>query len=274
MQKIYWIKYLALISLTITLFGCSARKRAKQMTCVSIKSDELFQKIHDASLTYNWYQSKLDVKLETSKEKQEFKASLRIKKDSAIWSSIKVMSIPVALTLISQDSVKALVKQPKKQYLEAEMNYLQDQFNIDADYFALQDILSGRPIMVNKSTNYFVQCIDNELWMMTHSEKQAEKALKKRQDDMPYIIKYQINKTTYTIEKMEATKVVDGSQLIVNYNQFENIESYLIPTETSAYFYGIKDTVHLEFSSSKIKLNEPSTMPFNVTDSYEPIILE
>ena len=240
-----------------------------------MKSDELIQKIHKNTLNFDWYSSKMDVKLQMPNgDYQNFKASIRVRKDSAIWSSIKVMKIPVALTLISQDSIKSLIKQPKKQYLAAKTDYLQNKFNLDADYSALQDILSGQAILLDTERQYLVKCVDNELWLLSHTEKEAEKALKKRQDNEVYITKYLVNKETFLVEKVEALKIVDGSRLIVNYNQFESIEEQFIPTKTSAYFYGIKDTVQMDFSSSKIKLNNPADMPFNVTDSYEPIILD
>lgn len=275
MQKTYWIKHTALFLLAITFVACSARNRTKKIDCISINSGELIQKVYQNALNFDWYSSKINVKLKAPKDNsQDFKASIRIRKDSAIWSSVKVMSIPVALTIISEDSIKSLIKQPKKKYLAAETDYLKDRFNVDADYFAFQDILSGKPILFNKEFNYIAKCVDNQLWLMSHTEKQAEKALKKRQDDETYIVKYLINKETFVVEKIEALKIVDGSRLIVNYNEFESIEEQLIPTKTTAYFYGIKDTVQLDFESSKIKLNIPSDMPFNVTDSYEPIILE
>lgn len=275
MQKVYRFKHIAIIFFAFFFVSCSARKRAKKVECVSMKSIDLVQKIHENTLNFDWYSSKIDVKLKAPKDNnQSFKASIRIRKDSAIWSSIKVMSIPIALTIVSQDSLKALIKKPKKQYLISDIDYLKKQFNIDADYNALQDILSGRPIMLDESINYIAKCENNQLWLMTHSIKETEKALRKRQDDEAYIVKYLVNKETFMVEKMEALKIIDGSRLIVNYNEFESIEEQLVPTKTSAYFYGIKDTVQLDFSSSKIKLNTPSSMPFNVTDSYEPIILE
>ena len=275
MRKSSWIKYIFILTLVFTFVSCSVRRKAKKVDCISMKSNDLLKRIHRNTKDFDWYSSKIDVKLILPNDnKQDFKASIRIRKDSAIWSSIKVMSIPVALTLISQDSVKALIKQPKKQYLGADIDYLKKRFNIDADYFVLEDILSGRPLLLNDGSDYVALCIDNELWLMTHTQKEEEKVLKKRQGDEKYIVKYRINKETFVIEKIDALKIIDGTRLIVNYNQFENIEEQLIPTKTEAYFYGVKDTVQLNFSSSKIKLDKPTSMPFNVTDSYETIILE
>lgn len=275
MRKIFWIRHISVFLLAITLLSCSVRRKTKKVNCVSMNSGELIQKVSANSLSYDWFSSKLDVRFtNTKEEKQDFKASIRIRKDSAIWSSIKVMSIPVALTIVSQDSIKALIKQPKKQYLISDIDYLIKKFNVDADYFTLQNILSGQAILMDSSINYIAECRDNDLWLMTHTEKEANKALKKRQDDLDYIIKYKINKELFVVEEIIAQKVLDGSQLIVNYKQFESIEEQLIPSKTSAYFYSIKDSVKLDFSSSKIKLNKAYDMPFNVTDSYEQIILE
>lgn len=275
MKNNYWIKQSIIVSLAIIISACNVKKRASQTDCVSIKATELLEKIHQNTLMYSWYSSKLDAKLTTANENnQDFKSSIRIRKDSAIWTSVKVMSIPVATSVISTDSVKALVKQPNKRYLLTEIDYLQKKFNISADYFTLQDLLSGRPIMLNKDKQYVVMCIDNELWLMSHTEKEAEKAMRKPNEADEYIIKYKINKETFLVEKIDATRINDFSRIIVNYDQFETIEEQSIPTKTSAYFYSVKDTVQIDFSSSKIKLNEPFEMPFNITDSYAPIILE
>ncbi|MFP5470688.1 MAG: DUF4292 domain-containing protein [Bacteroidia bacterium] len=243
--------------------------------CVNEKADVVIKKIHDNALKFETYSSKIDVQLLMPNDNnQEFSASLRIKNDSAIWALVKVFGVPAATALITQDSVQALIKLPSKRYLAENISYLQNKFNITADYFMLEDILSGRPVSLNDEIDYFATCIDNQLWLMSHSLEEQKELNNSPILSNEMVIKYLINKENFYIEKIEATRLRDNAKLVVNYEAFEKIENAFVPTKTSAYFYTEKEAVQINITSSKIELNQAVEMPFSVTDKYEPIKIE
>jgi hypothetical protein len=268
-------KLLSIAIVIVFLASCKTKKQvASTVDCIKEEPSIIIQKIHDNALTFEQYSSKIDVKVKSSQMNQEFSASLRIQKDSAIWSAIKVFGIPVATALITTDSLKFLVKQPVRRYMIGDLNALQSRMGIAADYFTLEDLLSGRPVELSKNEQYFALCIDNNLWISTHSIQQ-EKELKNAPVALDEtIVKYLINKENYYIERIEAERLIDKSKLVVNYETFEKIDISYVPTQTTAYFYSEKENVTLQINSSKIELNKPFEMNFEVSNKYEVVIIE
>jgi hypothetical protein len=267
-------KYLSILVISFLFLSCKTKQPAvATIDCVKESPSVIIENIHANTLQYDWYSAKVDVKVTSSKMNQDFSASMRIRKDSAIWSAIKVMGIPVATSLITTDSLKVLVKQPMRRYMIGDINNLQTRANISADYFTLEDLLSGRPVELDSADIYHAMCIDNNLWLSTHTPMQ-ENELKKAPPSDVTIIKYLINKEFYYVERIEAHRLLDNSKLVVNYETFEKIEQSYVPTKTRAYFYSENEQVVIEVASSKIELNKPFEMPFEVNSKYEVVIIE
>lgn len=275
MTKNYMNKFLPFLLVLFVLASCKIRKEVSSIDCVSEKPEVVIQKIKDNALKYEWLSSKIDVKVQTSNDNnQEFSAILRIRKDSAIWTAVKVFGIPVATGLVTTDSVKALIKQPSKKYLFADIDFLQTKFNLPADYYTLEDILSGKPVGLSDSAKYHAICLEDKLWLMSHSLKEQNEFTKMPALPDVTVVKYLINKENFYIEKIEATRLKDNTRLVVNYKSFEKIENSFIPISTTAYFYSGENKVQIDIASSKIQLNEPLEMPFSITEKYEPINIE
>lgn len=220
----------------------------------------------------DWYGSKIATKLYQKGEKNTFKTSVRIRRDSLIWLSIMKGPIPVAKAMITKDSIKAVVT-INKQYLEKDYDFLKEKFGMELDYYMLQELLLGNPIGYNKRENYKLLKDSSFYLLSTHNKRQLEKALERlpRNEEKQYIMRYWINPSTFKTKNMLFNHLSDSSSLEINNISFKQEDEFMLPAEINLEAINPRDTVSIEMNVSKFKINKELSFPFKINPNYTKI---
>ena len=98
---------LVLISL-IVLSSCKTSKDVKKERTNYRNPEKVIDFTRANDLKYTTATMKANITLTDENRKLAFKASLRLKKDSVLWSSMTLLGIAGARTLITDDSIKVV----------------------------------------------------------------------------------------------------------------------------------------------------------------------
>ena len=110
----------------------------------------------------------------------DFKANIRIQKDSAIWMSISpALGIEIARVLVLNDSLKVLSKIPDNKFAYiSDIAALEDFLHFDLDLEDLENLLAGRPLGIDRVGGKFKSEIeDNQYLIATKYKRRIKKSM-------------------------------------------------------------------------------------------------
>jgi hypothetical protein len=133
--------------------GCRA-SRHKNVTVVGGDSTAAMMKSN--YFTYDWFSAHAKITVINDEGKTDFGATIKAKKDSAIWISLNAtfLNFEVYRIFITPDSVILMNKQDKEVQYRS-LDYLQEVTQIPFDFKTLQDILIGNPVFFEDSNAGF-----------------------------------------------------------------------------------------------------------------------
>lgn len=139
----------SIITLYILFFTSCAIHQGEKV----VRKEERVRNISNAKLykdvveNYREYKTinfnKIKVSYEQEGKTQEFRGSIRILKDSIIWLSFSKMGIEGLRVKLTPDSI-AFIDRLHKEYMTADYEYLNQRFNIELDYYLVQNILTNQ----------------------------------------------------------------------------------------------------------------------------------
>ncbi len=138
----------------MTLLSCKTYYPLGQVRARAISDKHLYQSVIDSGVHYkSFYVKRFSANVTIDGEKKNFKGSLKIQKDSAIWLSIRssIGGIEGMRILITPDSVK-VIDRIKKEFLISSFSFLNRRLGTELSFESLQAIF----------TNSLFQAINNE----------------------------------------------------------------------------------------------------------------
>lgn len=212
--------------------------------------------IQEVNFEYLHGKAKLNFKDE--KKEREVKANIRIRKDSVIWMDIQVVGISGARVLINKDSI-TIRSNVEKEYYVYEYTELTKRFNFKVDYYVLQAALLGNPIVPKAAEDVIGEDANFNL-------------LNQKQGTIS--IKNYINKESKKLERAELIEATSGSNLKINYSDFQPVGDKLFPYKgVIDVFYKtatgiINNSITVEYTKAEVGDRE-LRFPFNIPKRYD-----
>ncbi|SMO62035.1 DUF4292 domain-containing protein [Solitalea koreensis] len=257
MIRHYTIKPLILLSLSISLFACKAKKgivenkpiNKKELSEVE-KAKVLFNsKSDNAELAYEYFTARGKVGLVVDGKTTNASLNLRMKKDKVIWASIGLIGIEGARALITPDSVRIIIRFGNNSYFNKSFDYIRQITNKNIDFKTLQAILVGNKLYnFTDSADQFK--IQDLLYVITGVK-----------DSLQYVFNYN---NYYKTESFNVTNTAVGQNLDIHYGGFSTFADKLVPQEVNAAATSAGKQIGLEIRYNKIGINEPVDFPFSV----------
>lgn len=271
------IKNILLISLLIFSFlSCGGKKRTTDG--VKLKNHNwkiLIDSLENNEFDYDWIRSKASANVVFREKVNTVKANLRIRKDSASWVNLS-KGIQILTAITSNDSIKVLKKLGGKEYYIDDFKTVNRFLNTTVDYSLLEDFFAGNAIGFDYDSTKYKSGIDNGLYILSSDKiKKMNKILKKGHNKHREILyRCWINPVNFKCQKVKIDLLLDSTSLIVEYGDWRKINGGgEFPFLSSIILETPVDTVQLSMKYSKVSINNPQTMPFKLTDSYIPMII-
>ncbi len=269
--------YFSLLLVVSLLFACGNRRRtASGEKIKNYPTKVILDSLKENQFDYEWLRTKGNAKIHFKEEKQSVKVNFRVRKDSAIWNNISKSSIQILTSILSQDSVKFLLKMPKKQYFLGDYQYINKLFNIELDYMIFQDFVSGNAIGFDYEGKYKSD-IDSGMYILsTGKSKRIDKILNKGKNTKKELLyRCWIDPETFKCAKVEVNLLSEETTLEVVFSDWLEVEGQLFPVQSEINVTTPYDTLSMELKySNRIKVNDPQTFPFKITDAYEEFKLD
>lgn len=289
---------LALAGLLL-LFGCKPTERAVAREYPPKSEADLIALAQNNHFDFQWFSAKISADARTPERSNSFRATLRIRKDSAIWVSVSpAMGIEAFRLLCTRDSVKYLDKL-KNQYFLGTYKRLNELTNSDLDLQALQDILVGDPLYFDAQLGYRARKDETGYLLSTRNANRLRRIVGTERDES-LVIPADTSDTDLNERRLNRLqdrwkdedlivrqywfdydhgKVVQsvftdlGSALYLSsqYSTFEDINGQLFPTEAALELGNTEEQATFKLDYSRIKVNVPAGMPFSIPSKYEPV---
>lgn len=289
--------FLVYICVSFVIVGCK-NKHAVAVRDFPLKtSQELVVIATQNDLEYEQFSAKISASVRTPQRSNSFRATIRIRRDSAIWASVTpAMGIEAFRVLCTRDSVKYIDKL-NKQYFLGTYKKLNEITKSQLDLGAIQDVLLGNALYFDPELKYRAHSdpegyhlatrntdklkrmagVDEVqgLIVPTDSTANAERKLHRlqnRKDDDELIVRqYWFDYSHGKLVQTVFTDLLTAQFLTAVYGQFEPVDNQLIPIKTYVELGNSAEQATFDLEYSRIKLNTPLSMPFSIPDKYEAV---
>lgn len=275
MSKLTRIAFLIVFS--VTLLSCGGKKRTVDgMKLKNLNWKALVDTMENNEFSYSWIRSKASASVVFKGDKNTVKSNFRIRRDSASWINLS-KGIQIMTAVASNDSIKVLKKIGNKEYYIDDFNTVNKFLNTTVDYSLLEDFFAGNAIGFDYDSTKYKSGIDNGLYVLSSDKiKKMDKLLKKGANkNREFLYRCWVNPVNYKCQKVRVDILKDTTAFIVEYSDWEKIENGgAFPFHSCIVLETPRDTIELSLKYSKISIDIPQSMPFKLTDSYEPMTFE
>lgn len=293
MNKLGW-SLMAMLLLSFSVSSCKLFKRktskkdkaialkAKQVAdsvSMSIKTDlnktdsvlknntevDSAQLLAQALLTQSApiWQRKIEFKTMSTKAKMhyeggekslDFVANIRMRKDSIIWVSVTVAGIvQVARAVITPDSFRAVLYTEKEAY-EGPISKANKILPEGINFYSLQNLLIGNPILSNSAANSVNQ--DAENWIIRFVEKN-------------YIEQVQYNRSDSSLRSNQLITQGSTNQSLTHVlSNFGLINNLNIASDRKVNIITDSSAMMVEMNYSNITIDAELSYPFSIPKNY------
>ena len=246
--------------LVIVLFALQSCKAKKEIvkagsTGAAVSSDKSARlaSISNSSLDYTSLSIRAKADLSINGNDNNVSMNIRIRKGEAIWVSVTAIAgLEVARALITPDSLKVL-NWLESTYIKKPFNYIYNFTNDQVDFNTVEDIFAGNPLRQALSEQPDLKIEGNQA-----------------------ILEGMLKSLAYSIRFNEQDKVIQSSlkdeeaaqNLLVNYNDFMEVETQLIPSQVSISSEAERKNIVINLKYSRVELNQALEMPFKVSKRF------
>jgi hypothetical protein len=292
--------YFILLCATVLLSACrSSKGTSETKEPPKDRSASYLLKRYDRNkFVYDWVGMKIDADFVTMGESQGFKASIRMKKDSAIWISISpALGIEVFRILITPDSLKYLSKIPEnKFYYIGTSASLSELAKIDLDFDMLQDILMGNAIGLEKDEGKFRTSVDGFNYLLTSKYKRKvkrvvgiddrrlsptdtivvnpndpryQRSLRRADEDELIVSRYWLESENFRMVRSVFNDLVNQRAIDISYADFKQEGEQFYPARCVMKLAEASRQEELSFKITKLVTDKTYEFPFEIPEGFE-----
>lgn len=248
-------KTLYIFLLLLIFSACKTTRHTQSEINSKVSPKTLITNASDLDFVFDQFSSKTKIKVIEEGKKTDFKANLRLKKDSLIWVSVTpIFGIEVARAQITPDSIM-LLDRIHKVYYSKPFSYLADMYELPVDFYRLQKLIVGGLLNQNiekkhvntKNGSYIIKTTEQNVTISTN-----------------------IDPRHYYVNSVLMKETPSNRELNILFDEYEEIEGQQFASKREIDIRG-EENVKMNLEFSRIKINKPLVFTFVVNDKYERI---
>jgi hypothetical protein len=282
-------KYLIIFFIPF-LFACKSKEVVVTQEPLKERTQAfLTRNIEKNRFEFEWLGMKLDAEFTSGEEQQGFKATVRMRKDSAVSVSVSpALGIEVLRLLVDKDSLKMVSDIPGDKYVFlGSVNQLTDLAKIDLDLSTLQDLLIGNPIGLSREEGRMksgIEKVDVEYYtLVSRMSRRVRRAsedqdslinrdgrrVPKRLEDNDWISsKFWIESNLYKVVKCELTDIRTKRMVQINYSEFDEEDPSHYPHKCNIQIDDVKGKTALDFKIVRLNTQNHYDFSFDYDKDY------
>ncbi len=282
-------KYLIILLIPF-LFACKSKEVVVTQEPLKERTQAfLTRNIEKNKFEFDWLGMKLDAEFTSGEEQQGFKATVRMRKDSAVSVSVSpALGIEVLRLLVDKDSLKMVSDIPGDKYVFlGSVNQLTELAKIDLDLSTLQDLLIGNPIGLSREEGRMksgIEKLDVEYYtLVSRMSRRVRRAsedqdsltnrdgrrVPKRLEDNDWISsKFWIESDLYKVVKCELTDIRKKRMVQINYSEFDEEDPSHYPHKCNIQIDDVKGKTALDFKIVRLNTQNHYDFSFDYDKDY------
>lgn len=286
--------------IVLVLGSCSNQRRlAKGKPLRSRTPGQLIKDNTQADFDFDYIGMKVNADVRDNGEKLSFKATLRMKRDSVIWLSIApALGVEMARVVITPDSVKYVSKVPgQKHYYLGDFSIIQEVTGLGLDFSALQDLLVGNAVLMDKQEDKFesriqeqqyvlISKVDRKLKKLIGSDekdmlpnqdfyvdplsKEYQRMLRRAKDEELTLKRFWLNGIHYRLERAELNDFSQFLDVVISFENFKEVDNQWLAHEVSLVVDDPQQAAsEVTYKITRVKRNKEYDFPFTIPDDFE-----
>lgn len=220
-------------------------------------ADYLLTQLANQEVAADWVNAKAKITFKDATQTLNLRATIRMRTDSLIWMNIKKLNVEGARILIDKDSVY-IIDRLKKEYYIKGLEYLEETYNLPANFEALQTMILGNPYLFKE---HQLNASKTEEQYRLISEKGTNT-----------LSDYWLNGSDYGLEQMSFLDLRNSRKLIVGYEnyrllgpvKFAHRRNFKMESEQTG-------DVEVIINFTTVELDVPKSMPFSISSRYKRV---
>jgi hypothetical protein len=260
--------FFVFFALVLIAPACGKRKSVSTFDFPEKTTEELVNRLEQLStLEWDFLSAKTQVKVSGSQANENFKASIRMKKDSVVLINITKLGVPGLQVMVSNDSLK-LVNRITKCYIVEGRSALPEMIDFPLEYAQLQDMLIGKPLIFNRDFEH-IQIQDKNAYLIkTKRPRSAE--LSTGGQIAHVIISYYLDPKNLELSKVVLESPNDSAKVEITYTgKHEKIEGLMLPVQVDLLITTPNDEVRIEIVYNRPDIAHEKKITLNVPENYE-----
>lgn len=219
-------------------------------------AEVLLKRVIENQMKAEWLDAKANLSMSDGSQSITVSASIKMRKDSVIWMSVKKLGFEVARALVTRDSF-FLIDRFNNEYSAEPLSYVEKNFGVPASLSMLELLLLGNPFFVATDS------------MQVQPAPDAQYALFAEQAGRSNRLWF--SQATHRLQRMQVEEREAGRRIdiqLLNYGA-TNVKqdfSYLRQLELNSRETG-RANVQIEFT--KVEINVPTDIKFEVPERYK-----
>jgi hypothetical protein len=210
------------------------------------------------------FYSKVGVELVDSNRSSSFKATVKMRTDSAFAGTLSVGPVIGASYMVTKDSVFFTDKM-KDCYFRENLNYLTAIFGTEIEYHFFQALVLGLPIGLDADEKYNYKHT-RDYYILSSYKKKDLRRIEDEEDDI--FVQYYLNTTTLSLDKVSIQVPADTVSIDIDYTNRISYDGFMLPEQTHIKIVQPGNLINVALDFGSVKLNECKEIDINIPDSY------
>lgn len=193
---------------------------------------------------------------------QSFKASFRMKTDTAITALFTYAGIPIIQAILTEDSLKFQNKRSKCYVDLALQNFIRE---LPLDYHNFTQLLLGLPIGFEKELE-FHQLPDKDYFVVATQKKRLSEQEYVADDAITF--KYFLSDRGTVLERIEIESPKDKTKVLIKYSKRDLSTDFHLPQYINAKLMTINNEINLTLDFTKVEVDQIQEINYNVPANY------
>ena len=247
-----------LLLLFIAFASCkSTRSLTSESSDFSLSKKQVIREHKKLSPDFKTLQAKIKINYRHDNDESSYSATLRVKKDKAIWIN---STLSVVRVFITPERVSFYNKLDNT-YFDGDFSYLSHILGTDIDFQKAQNILLGETVFELSKDTYVLSTHENSY--LLQPEKQSEL----------FEIFFLINPSHFRLDSQQVAQNTEMRMMEVDYLSYQEVDKQVFPEKLSVYAVekSGETVIGLEFKS--ITLNEDLRFPYKIPSGFKQLEL-
>lgn len=251
------MKNLLLLALPLLLLAsaCGKRTAAARIPTGKMTADKVYRQLVSTQLAADWMDARASVDFDSPEMRVGGTAHIKVEAGKQIWVRVSKFGFEAARALITPDSI-FILDRLNREYSAEPLSYIEERFQVPAQFELIQDILLGNPIFFG--SNVYNLATEDQQYLLQGGSQNWKTS-------------YWLDRQDFRFQRMRLAEPGRNREVDVLLHGYDQVAG--IPRDF-AYLRNLSidspetGRARIELKFNRVSLNEPTPITFSVPTNY------